>query len=117
MRPNRSVLILLSILTIILVGWVLHVGASILQPLVIALLLASMLRPVVVRLARWKIPPALTVIALVASLFVGLAQAGILLQSNVVRFLGEAAPSSVEDPVAQGEPVLDEDGQVVEQSD
>ena len=116
-RPNRSSLILLSILTVILVGWVLHVGASILQPLVIALLLASMLRPVVVRLARWKIPPALTVIALVASLFVGLAQAGILLQSNVVRFLGEAAPSSVEDPVDPAEPVLDAEGKVVEQSD
>lgn len=90
LRPNRSVLILLSILTVIMVGWVLHVAASILQPLVIALLLASMLQPVVVRLARWKIPPALTVVALVASLFVGLAQAGLLLQANIMQFLGES---------------------------
>ena len=90
-KSNRSTLILLSILTTILVGWVLHVGASILQPLVIAFLLASMLQPVVVRLARWHIPPALTVVALVAFLFVGLAQAGILLQSNILQFLGNAS--------------------------
>ena len=89
-NPNRTFLILLSILTTIMVGWVLHVGASILQPLVIAFLLASMLQPVVVRLARWHIPPALTVVALVVTLFVGLAQAGILLQSNITQFLGEA---------------------------
>ncbi len=89
-NPSRSVLILLSVLTTIMVGWVLHVGAGIMQPLVIAFLLASMLQPVVVRLARWHIPPALTVVALVAVLFVGLAQAGILLESNISQFLGEA---------------------------
>lgn len=103
-------LILLSILTIIMVGWVLHVAASILQPLVIALLLASMLQPVVVRLARWKIPPALTVIALVASLFIGLAQAGILLQANIVQFLGDAEQTTTYqesiDPVTENQEEL-----------
>ena len=89
-QPNRSILILLSVISTILLGWVLHVSASILQPLVIAFLLASMLQPVVVRLARWRIPPAITVVALVAVLFVGLAQVGILLQSNITQFLGEA---------------------------
>ncbi|MGB0952865.1 MAG: AI-2E family transporter [Planctomycetota bacterium] len=112
MRPNRSVLILLSILTIIMVGWVLHVAASILQPLVIALLLASMLQPVVVRLARWKIPPALTVVALVASLFVGLAQAGILLQANIVQFLGDTEETTYQesiDPVTENQEELSGD--------
>lgn len=104
LRPNRSVLVLLSILTVIMVGWVLHVAASILQPLVIALLLASMLQPVVVRLARWKIPPALTVVALVASLFVGLAQAGILLQANIVQFLGDTDETTYQERI---DPVLD----------
>lgn len=101
LRPNRSVLVLLSILTTILVGWVLHVGAGILQPLVIALLLASMLQPVVVRLGRWHIPPALTVVALVAILFMGLVQTGLVLQANIAQFLGESAPNSVDliDPV------------------
>lgn len=100
-NPNRSVLILLSILTTIMVGWVLHVGASILQPLVIAFLLASMLQPVVVRLSRWHIPPAITVIALVVTLFVGLAQAGILLENNISQFLGQAREdgAQVEAPV------------------
>ncbi|MDP7062176.1 MAG: AI-2E family transporter [Planctomycetota bacterium] len=108
-NSNRTVLILLSILATILVGWVLHVGAAILQPLVIAFLLASMLQPVVVRLARWHIPPALTVIALVAVLFVGLAQAGILLQENISQFLGQAREDGAQvtapiDPSAEVRP-------------
>ena len=95
-----------------MVGWVLHVGASILQPLVIALLLASMLQPVVVRLARWKIPPALTVIALVASLFVGLVQAGSLLQANIVQFLGDTTQTTYQegiDPVNPNQEELSQD--------
>ncbi len=114
LRPNRSVLILLSILTTIVVGWVLHVGASILQPLVIALLLASMLQPVVVRLARWKIPPALTVVALVATLFIGLAQAGLLLQANIVRFLGDKTQTTYQQRV---DPVLDKQEGLSEEYD
>lgn len=95
-----------------MVGWVLHVGASILQPLVIALLLASMLQPVVVRLARWKIPPALTVIALVATLFSGLIQAGSLLQANIVQFLGDTTQTTFQDgidPVNRNQEELSQD--------
>ena len=100
------------ILTTIMVGWVLHVAASILQPLVIALLLASMLQPVVVRLARWKIPPALTVIALVAFLFTGLVQAGSTLQANIVQFLGDTSQTTYQegiDPVNQNQEELSQD--------
>lgn len=86
-RVNRTGTVLLGILTTIMVGWVLHVGAAVLQPLVIALLLASMLQPVVRGLARWKIPPAVTVILIVTALFFGMAKAGILLQSNIQAFL------------------------------
>ena len=81
--------ILLGILTTIMVGWVLHVGAAVLQPLVIALLLASMLQPVVLGLRRFKIPPFVTVILLVTLIFFGLARVGFLLQKNVKAFLGD----------------------------
>ena len=90
---NRAQLALLAVLVTILLGWVLHVSASILQPLAIALLLASMLQPVVRGLARWHIPPVLTVVTLVVMLFVGLAQLGLLLQANVQSFIeGTAEP-------------------------
>ncbi|MHC4838629.1 MAG: AI-2E family transporter [Planctomycetota bacterium] len=102
-RPNRSVVVLLSILTVILVGWVLHVGAAIIQPLVIALLLTVMLQPLVARMARLHIPPWLTVLALVAGLFIGLVQVGLVLQANVAQFLGEtvAADPELIDPVLE----------------
>lgn len=69
---SRPLVLLVGILAVVLVGWVLHVGAGILQPLVIALLLCSMLQPVVRSLARLYVPPAVTVIALVVLLFLGL---------------------------------------------
>jgi len=102
-RPNRSVVVLLSILTVILVGWVLHVGAAIIQPLVIALLLTVMLQPLVVRMARLHIPPWLTVLALIAGLFVGLVQVSLVLQANVAQILGETAAADPEliDPVLE----------------
>ncbi|MCA9002027.1 MAG: AI-2E family transporter [Planctomycetes bacterium] len=84
--PNRAQTLLLGLIATILVGWVLSTGAAILQPIVIALLLAIMLQPVVVLLARVGIPPAATVVAITVGLFMGLVQLGQLLQSNVARF-------------------------------
>ncbi|MEZ5973778.1 MAG: AI-2E family transporter [Planctomycetota bacterium] len=81
-------------------GWVLHAGAGIIQPIVIALLLAIMLQPVVVALSRYRIPPAATVMVLTALLFMGLVQLGLLLQSNVVGFLGINQPVTA--PVPEG---------------
>jgi len=90
MSPNtRALTALMGILTTIMVGWLLHVGAAILQPLVIALLLASMLSPIVRWLARYRIPPAVTVILMVVLLFLGLARLGILLGNNVRDFAGQ----------------------------
>jgi len=80
---SRALVVLLGIVATILTGWVLHTGASILQPLVIALLLASMLQPVVRTLARWHIPPPVTVILIVAGLFFGVAHVGLLIEANV----------------------------------
>ena len=51
-RPQRSLLLILGMIATVLLGWVLHVGADIIQPLVIALLLGSMLQPVVSWLAQ-----------------------------------------------------------------
>lgn len=84
---NRAFILLVGIIATILVGWVLHVGAAILQPLVIALLLASLLSPLVTGLARLKIPPALTVIAIAASLLYGAVRVGFLIQANIQAFL------------------------------
>jgi len=89
-EQSRATTVLLGILTTILVGWVLNVGAAILQPLVIALLLSSMLQPVVRQLARWKIPPPVTVILIAALLFFAIARVGLLLQANVRSFIGNA---------------------------
>jgi AI-2 transport protein TqsA len=93
-RPNHTQTLLLGLIATVLVGWVLNTGASIIQPIVIALLLAIMLQPVVVILARIGIPPAATVVVITAGLFMGLVQLGLLLQSNVMRFVG-LSPDSV----------------------
>lgn len=92
---TKTQLALLGVLVTILIGWVLYVSASILQPLAIALLLASMLQPIVRGLARIHIPPFLTVTSLVALLFVGLAQLGIMLQVNIQAIIDGTAPPPV----------------------
>ena len=111
MPPSRTANILLAILATILGGWVLHAGAGILQPLVIALLLASMLQPVVSGLKRWRIPPAVTIVFLVTLLFFGLARIGILLQANLESFAGET-------PTVEGveglDPLSDRQAELVE---
>lgn len=87
---SRTSTILLGVVATILVGWVLHVGAEIIQPLVIALLLASMLQPVVRQAARWRIPPPLTVLFLLTLFFTGMVRVGFLVQSNLLAFFGNA---------------------------
>jgi len=101
--PSRATTVLLGILTTIMVGWVLHVGASILQPLVIALLLSSMLQPVVRRLARWHIPPPVTVILISGLLFFGIARGGLILQANVVSFVGTSVEETELPPMTAEE--------------
>jgi predicted PurR-regulated permease PerM len=119
-RPERTLTVMLGVLTTIMVGWVLHVGAGILQPLVIALLLASMLQPVVRQLARWKIPPALTVILIVSLLFYGMFRGGLAFY-GYVRGFARATPAVVikdgagtgdSSPVLNGGDPASSDGEV-----
>ncbi|HIA39229.1 MAG TPA: AI-2E family transporter [Planctomycetes bacterium] len=98
---NRTFVALLAVITTILVGWVLHVGASILQPLVIAFLLASMLQPVIVRLARLKIPPTIAVVFLVALIGLGLAQGGLMLQSSIEDFFTNSGAETLVEGVRE----------------
>ena len=103
-RPTRTHNLLLGLIATILVGWVLHAGAAIVQPIVIALLLAIMLQPVVVSFSKFGIPPAATVVVLTALLFMGLVQLGLVLRTNVVGFLGTDAGPVInpETGVAEG---------------
>ncbi|KAA3607105.1 MAG: AI-2E family transporter [Planctomycetota bacterium] len=105
-KPGRQNTYLLAVVATVLVGWVLHVGASILQPLVIAMFLATMLQPLVVLLKRWYIPPALTVVGLVTLFFLGVARLGILVQENVASFFGEQMPA-VEGSLEPGAPAVE----------
>ncbi len=89
---NRALTLLLGIIATILVGWVVHTGGAILKPLVIALLLASMLQPIVIGLARRGIPPPLTIILIVWLLFLGIVQVGLLFNRNVQLFLDSGQP-------------------------
>ena len=106
-RRNRGLMLLVGILTTIALGWVLYVGASILQPLVIAFLLASMLQPVVRGLKRVHVPPAVTVTVIVVLFFLGVARLGVLMQANLAAFFSDATAERVE-PAAV---VVDEPGE------
>ncbi len=102
--------VFLGILATILVGWVLYVGAGILQPLVIALLLAIMLQPIVRGLARVGIPPILTVLMLLGALFYGAVQLGVYVESSLRALFSEDAQPGV--PI---DPFSPDQGEVAEQ--
>lgn len=87
---GRAQTIALVIIATVMIGWVLHIGASILQPMVIALLLANVLQPVVTALEKRKIPGPVAVLVLTAILFYSLFQVGVLVQESVATFLGQA---------------------------
>ncbi len=101
---SRAAVVLLGITTTIMVGWVLHVGAGIIQPLVIALLLASMLQPVVRLFARYHIPPPLTVILIVTLVFFGVARVGLIIEANVRALFRRG--QTVEGPAFSAVPVV-----------
>jgi AI-2 transport protein TqsA len=93
--------VFLGIVATIMLGWVLYVGAGILQPLVIALLLAIMLQPIVRNLARVGIPPVLTVISLVGLLFFGAVQLGVYLESSLRNLFSDGQTGAPLDPEVQ----------------
>jgi AI-2 transport protein TqsA len=102
-RPgSRGQTIALVVIATILVGWVLHAGASIIQPIVIALLLANVFQPVVRAFERRRIPGPVAVVFLSAILVWAIFQITMLVQSNVAGLLGETTVTE--------QPILDEDG-------
>lgn len=102
---NRALPYLLGVIATVLVGWVLYVAADILQPLVIAAMLCTVLQPVVRVLAKVHIPPALTVISLVSLLGWGLFNVGVRVDENVRSFLGAYGkdPAPAPAPTADGD--------------
>ncbi|MFT7463445.1 MAG: AI-2 transport protein TqsA [Pseudohongiellaceae bacterium] len=87
-RTNiRPLTTLVGVVATILVGWVLTEAANILQPLVIAILLCSILQPVVRTMEKLRIPWWVTVMALLALLVTGLVQGGMILYDEVDSFL------------------------------
>lgn len=106
MQPqNRTTVALLGVITTVLVGWVLHIGAPILQPLVIALLLAALLQPLVRWLGRFRIPSFVTVILLVGLLGLGLAQTALWFQANLLAFLGPQDEPTAAVPIERLDPL------------
>jgi predicted PurR-regulated permease PerM len=88
---SKAQTVALVLIATVLIGWVLHIGASILQPMVIALLLANVLQPAVTALERKKIPGPVAVVGLTVILFYSLFQVGILVQESVASFIGAEA--------------------------
>ncbi len=91
---HRAQTIALVIIATVLVGYVLVIGAGILQPLVIALLLANVLQPVVRSLEKLHIPGAVTVLLLSVLLFWAFFRTGILVQENLAALVRETGPST-----------------------
>src|SRR5262249_7601116 len=86
---RRLTLAALALLLVVLVGLVLYVCASILQPLFIAGLLVYLILPVHQWLVRWRVPSAVAYLLIVASvlgLFLGI---GAMAYRNFAELSGE----------------------------
>ena len=77
------------LLTMVLVGYLLKVGAFLLQPLIIAFLLCMICRPLVATLERRKIPAGVTVFGLMIALIAVLAWVGGVVFENAKAFADE----------------------------
>jgi predicted PurR-regulated permease PerM len=67
---RRLTIATLGLLLVVLLGFVLYVCASILQPLFIAGLLVYLILPVHQRLVRWRVPSAVACLLIVVSVLV-----------------------------------------------
>jgi predicted PurR-regulated permease PerM len=105
------------IIATVLVGWVLHAGAAIIQPIVIALLLANVLQPVVRAFEKRRIPGPVAVVFLSIILVWAIFQVAMLVQSNVAALLGQAPPQLEEEIQYQtdqeGNFILDSQGEKI----
>jgi len=86
-----------GIVATILLGWLLISAAAILQPVVIALLLCNLLRPVVRALARYHIPSWATVVILLVGLVWLLVEGGYMLFAEVREFVGDTGSKELTD--------------------
>ena len=77
------------VLTIVTIGWVLHVGQMILLPLIIALLLCKLAQPLVDRLQRRGVPWFVTVAGLMLVFLLALWWVGGALYDNARAFLSD----------------------------
>lgn len=77
----------LVLLTLVVTGYVLHLGKMILLPLIIALLLCQLCQPLITRLRRYRIPWPVTVSGLMLILLVALIWVGGAIASNASAFL------------------------------
>lgn len=113
---NRGLNFGVGILATILVGWVMYVGASIIQPFVIALLLCVLLGPIVDALKRFYIPAPVTIVVLVVLLFFGLTRIGGLIGSNVAVLLDrvQIGDAGQLDPFNEQQQALAESGRLGE---
>ena len=85
----RAMTALVGVVATILLGWLLISAAGILQPLVIALLLCNVLRPVVRLLDRYHIPSWATVVLMLVGLVYVMVEGGYLLFAEVRSFVGD----------------------------
>ncbi len=88
---NRTASTCLVLLTVFAVGWVVHVSAGVLQPLILALFLVGVIQPVVRGLERKGIPPLLTLTVCVGLAMVALVQGVDLIRGSLRDFSDTAA--------------------------
>jgi predicted PurR-regulated permease PerM len=86
---RRLTIATLGLLLVVLLGFILYVCASILQPLFIAGLLVYLILPVHHRLVRWRVPSAVAYLVIVASVLVLFWGLGQMAYRNFAELSGE----------------------------
>jgi predicted PurR-regulated permease PerM len=86
---RRLTIATLGLLLVVLLGFILYVCASILQPLFIAGLLVYLILPVHQRLVRWRVPSAVAYLLIVVSVLVLFWGIGVMTYRNFAELSGE----------------------------
>jgi predicted PurR-regulated permease PerM len=87
--PRGLVVATLGLLFVVLIGFVLYVCASILQPLFIAVLLVYLIVPLHERLVRWRVPSVVAYFLIVAGILSAFWGAGAMAYRNFAELSGE----------------------------
>ena len=86
MRDTKLILILLSVLVFLTVGFVLNLLQAILIPFVVAIFLFQIFSPLMVALHRRRLPPALAILVVLVVVSVVLLLASLILYSSAAAF-------------------------------